>query len=62
MDKTKLRNCPFCGGKAGVERQGTHRVSMIISCVDCGCKLETGETGWIDKNTSWNKRINADPL
>lgn len=49
-----LLPCPFCGGEAGVERYGTPRASTIISCLNCGCRLESGETrrhGW-----AWNTR------
>jgi Lar family restriction alleviation protein len=51
-----LKPCPFCGGKAEIQRMGTGRQSMIIECVECGCSLETGET-WIDEHSSWNQRI-----
>lgn len=54
--KEELKLCPFCGGKANIERMGTNRLSMIITCKDCGCTLETNEI-WIDKNISWNKRV-----
>lgn len=55
-DEDKLKPCPFCGGKAQVDRMGTNRASMIISCEDCGCTLESGET-CINKNTYWNIRV-----
>jgi hypothetical protein len=61
MSEAKLRDCPFCGGEAEIERMGTGRASMVIGCTDCGCRLETGET-WIDKNSQWNIRRNADVL
>ena len=51
----ELKPCPFCGGKGEIERMGTGRVSMIIACVECGCRLETGET-FISKNCQWNTR------
>lgn len=38
-----LKPCPFCGGKAVIERFGNTRVSTIYACEDCGCRLETGE-------------------
>ena len=50
----KLKPCPFCGGKADVERMGTHRASMIISCTNCGCSLESGETSL--EKCNWNDR------
>ena len=51
----ELKPCPFCGGEAEIERMGTHRVSMIITCSDCGCSVESGET-WIDEHSRWNQR------
>ena len=50
-----LLSCPFCDGKAEIERMGTNRVSMIIRCTDCGCSLESSET-WIDEKSKWNTR------
>lgn len=51
----ELKPCPFCGGTACIDRMGTARVSMKISCEYCGCSIETGET-WIDEHSSWNTR------
>ena len=51
----KLLPCPFCGSRAEYERIGTSRVSCIITCTDCGCSLETGET--FDSGHHWNKRV-----
>lgn len=54
MDENlQLLPCPFCGGKAEVERWGTQRQSHITRCTNCGCSLETGETWGF---TTWNKR------
>jgi len=49
-----LKPCPFCGGEAVVEQQGTARCSHIIACTDCGARLETGEV-W-NAGSSWNTR------
>lgn len=49
-----LLNCPFCGGEAEIKRQGTPRVSMLYACTECGCELETGETG--TAYLMWNRR------
>jgi Lar family restriction alleviation protein len=52
---TKLDPCPFCGGEASFERLGTNRQSCIINCENCGCRLETNETGeWCGEQ--WNRR------
>ena len=55
MNDVKLKPCPFCYGMADIIRMGTARVSMIIACEDCGCRLETNET-WIDDDCQWNRR------
>lgn len=55
-----LKPCPFCKGKAVIERKGTARASMIIACENCGCRLETGEIQGMTKpeNYRWNTRYN----
>jgi hypothetical protein len=53
-DSAVLAPCPFCGGEAEVQQQGTNRQSHIIACTNCGCRLETGET-W-NAGSLWNKR------
>ncbi len=53
-DSAVLLPCPFCGGEAEVQQQGTNRQSHIIACTNCGCRLETGET-W-NAGSLWNKR------
>lgn len=50
----KLLPCPFCGGKAEIERPGTAKQSCIIACDNCGCRLETGEV-W-SMGERWNSR------
>lgn len=54
MKPTTLLPCPFCGGKAVVERKGTAKQSCIIACESCGCRLETGEV-W-SMGDRWNTR------
>lgn len=51
----KLDPCPFCGGEASFERLGTNRQSCIINCENCGCRLETGESGE-SCGEQWNRR------
>ena len=51
----ELKPCPFCGGSASIDRMGNSRVSMQISCDNCGCHFESGEI-WIDEYSHWNKR------
>jgi len=53
----ELKPCPFCGGEAKIERKGTRGQSMIISCVDCGCTLESGDVFGLTNILKWNKRI-----
>lgn len=53
-DAIDLKDCPFCGGEAEIERYGTPRMSTIYACQDCGCRLETGEE-W-GHGRQWNTR------
>lgn len=59
MGEVELKPCPFCGGEAAIERLGDNRRSTIISCVDCGCCLENGET--FKHGTLWNTRTPPRP-
>lgn len=51
----ELKPCPFCGGEAEVERQGTSRQSCIISCTECGCRHE-GPDEYEQCGYQWNIR------
>lgn len=55
-DGRELLPCPSCGGDAEFERLGSARQSTIISCKDCGARLETGEI-W-SAGDSWSHRAN----
>jgi hypothetical protein len=57
--KEALLPCPFCGGKAEIERNGSAKQSCIIACEDCGCRLETGEI-W-SMGQRWNTRRAPSP-
>lgn len=52
-----LKPCPFCGGEAHIERYGNRRQSTVYACLDCGCRLETGEEQ--DYGMRWNKRVDS---
>jgi Lar family restriction alleviation protein len=54
----ELLPCPFCGGKAEIERAGDHCRSTVYTCTDCGAFLETGEE-W-NHGQMWNQRANLD--
>lgn len=51
----ELKPCPFCGGKASFERQGTHRQSCIVVCDSCGCRHESGYEYELSAH-GWNTR------
>ncbi|MHA7852234.1 Lar family restriction alleviation protein [Roseovarius sp.] len=53
----ELKPCPFCGGDAAFERLGSPRQSCIVSCNNCGCRLEANEN-W-DFGTAWNARTDT---
>lgn len=50
----QLLPCPFCGGEAIVERKGSFRQSNIVTCTECGCRVESGDV--FDATASWNRR------
>ena len=54
MSDTQLKPCPFCGGEAETDRVGNLRQSHIVTCTDCGCRLESNET--FNHGVSWNTR------
>ncbi len=54
MTNTPLKPCPFCGGKAEIERKGSTRQSTVYACTDCGCRKETGEVNHL--GNLWNTR------
>ena len=55
-----LKPCPFCGCKdIEIERVGTSRASCIVVCTECGCKLESNETG---AGRLWNTRAESAEL
>jgi hypothetical protein len=45
VNSSELKPCPFCGDKPVFERLGTARQSCIVKCLNCGCSLETNESG-----------------
>ena len=51
----KLLPCPFCGGNAEIEQEGTGRQSCIVRCTNCGCSLESSES--FNSGSSWNTRV-----
>ena len=52
----RLLPCPFCGdAEPEIERRGTGRVSCIVACTYCGCRLESADEG-DSSGASWNRR------
>lgn len=51
----ELKPCPFCGGAAEFEREGTPRRSCIVACTQCGARHESGDQDWCN-GSSWNSR------
>ena len=56
--KIVLKDCPFCGGKAYVEKMG---YPHLVYCGRCGARV-TGkgfaEEGERDAIERWNRRVN----
>jgi len=51
----ELKPCPFCSGKAEMERPGTPRQSCIVACTDCGARHEGPDEG-VNSGAAWNRR------
>lgn len=56
----ELKPCPFCGGQAEYERQGTSRQSCIVACTQCGCRHESSDQDWYN-GSQWNTRALSTP-
>ena len=60
LKKLKLKSCPFCGGKAHLEKMGSPH---HVFCTVCGAKTtgvgfeKEGEKSAIEK---WNRRVEND--
>jgi len=59
MVKSKLKSCPFCGGKAEMCRV-FGRIGVACSQCDANFRSESicGETGYDDVIAAWNRRTN----
>ena len=57
----KLILCPFCDGEAEFEKLGTPRQSSIVTCLNCGCRLESNEEGE-HNGSNWNRRPSIERL
>lgn len=40
-----IKPCPYCGGRANMEVEGTAKKLCTIACQSCGAKLVTYEEG-----------------
>ena len=58
-----LKNCPFCGGEAGIlaVQTGKNRFSYTPRCLDRSCCGRISKS-WVDLDTAkyaWNRRAKA---
>ena len=50
----RLKNCPFCGGKAHVMQMG---FPHWVYCEKCGARVNAGTFEAKDSVVAWNKRV-----
>ena len=56
-DYLNLRECPFCGGEAGITWDKWKDDEMYC-CVECDCGVSTGVYETVDEAVEmWNRRI-----
>lgn len=59
MDNTKLKPCPFCGGKAEFDNIGDHGEDFfMVCCDDCGASACFGDASETETGAAqaWNRR------
>ena len=56
---SKLKKCPFCGGKAHVMQMG---FPHWVYCEDCGARMNAGTFDAKDSVAAWNKRVSEKPV
>ncbi len=54
MSETKLKPCPFCGGKATVDDDGQYQ---WVECESCGARAGIGRDDVGPDEAAWNKRF-----
>ena len=57
-EETKLKPCPFCGGKPVIYKSISDRKAWVM-CSECGA---TSSSGFREKTAirAWNRRTNDD--
>ena len=55
----ELKPCPFCGGKAEIEKIGFPYDEFSISCNECPAMMEDLFEDKIKLIEAWNKRDNC---
>lgn len=52
---SKLKPCPFCGGKAVLTLSHCQDGTYVVGCVDCNCEMDYMETKE-ETIEAWNRR------
>lgn len=65
-DKQDLKPCPFCGGKADIQKEYTDGWSYFgVCCHTEDCRCNSGDISYVDKVnaiTAWNTRATPDAV
>jgi Lar family restriction alleviation protein len=55
-DCQKLRECPFCGGKAKIQGRGYLTEDYRVYCTSCGCSTKQWTQTKEEAIAAWNRR------
>lgn len=56
---TKLKNCPFCGGRAEFKQFANPRNFVKVECAVCHCGTDGFRNNVLEHSLSENKKVQA---
>lgn len=56
MKNTELKPCPFCGGKAYIDKVTDDYPNYVVRCCDCRCSTRWAQPSDVAAEI-WNRRV-----